>query len=79
MRKLSTKQKKEAIKSLKMLDGLPPYDDGGNICMGDGIFAKSIEQDFNMSLSDLRIASGYIEVEREWKRMRNAFLMQTDR
>ena len=36
-------KKKERIKDmLKILNGLPPYNEGGNVCYGDGYYYKSI-------------------------------------
>jgi len=52
------------IDKLKMLDGLPPHNDGGNFCRGDGYFANSIERDFRMPLSELRKVTGYDKISK---------------
>jgi len=37
---------KKLMDELKMLKGLPPYDDWSNICYGDGYFWKSIQNKY---------------------------------
>jgi hypothetical protein len=71
--RLSPSEKEEAIDSLKRLDGLPPYDGGSNFCQGDGYFAQSIQQKFNLSLDVLAKASGYDQVKARWDSMRASF------
>lgn len=44
---------------LKKFFGDPPYDDGGNFCRGDGIFANSLIEKYKMSLSELAKFTGY--------------------
>lgn len=58
-------KKTRAIDQLKKLDGTPPYDDGGDLCRGDGYFAKSIVAEFGMSLEELARESGYLAI---WSR-----------
>lgn len=58
------KTRAEIVDKLKMLDGLPPHDGGGNFCRGDGYFANSIIRDYGMSLSELRKAVGYGKIEK---------------
>lgn len=53
---LTEKQKKSAIDKLAMFDGTPPHDGPGNPCRADGHFARSIVEEFGMSISDLRKA-----------------------
>jgi hypothetical protein len=72
IRELTKNQKKKALKMLKMLNGLPPYDDGGNICRGDGYFANSIPH-YGMTTEELSKACGFDKVYEEWKTIKKAF------
>ncbi len=65
---LTKKQAYKARKALKMLNGLPPYNDGANICLGDGYFANSIPH-YGMTTKELEIACGFDKIYEEWKRM----------
>jgi len=56
------KQKAEIIDKLKMLDGFPPHNEGGNFLMGDGYFANSIERKYGMPLSQLQKEVGYDKI-----------------
>lgn len=64
----------KAIEDLKMLDGLPPYDGGGNICKGDGYFAKSLEKKYHMSVEQLRKVTEYDKIYDEWEKMKSNFV-----
>jgi hypothetical protein len=66
--------KRKAIDDLKMLEGLPPYDDGGNICRGDGHFARSLEKKYHMTLEQLRREVGFDRIKKDWENHRNLFM-----
>ena len=66
--------KEAVIKDLKMLDGLPPYDEASNICRGDGYFAKSIEKKYGATLQELSKMVGYGAVKNKWETLRRQML-----
>lgn len=61
----SVKQRAEIIDKLKMLDGLPPHNGGGNFCRGDGYFANSIVRQYGMSITELTKATGYDKIAKK--------------
>ena len=73
IRELTKNQKKKALRALKMLNGLPPYDGGDNICLGDAYFGKSIPH-YGMTTEELQKATGFDKIYEEWKRHRAEFL-----
>lgn len=68
------RRKKEAIKDLSMLYGLPPYDGGSNICLNDGYFANSLVRKYGMDLTRLAEVSGFNDLQAEWSKARSKFL-----
>jgi hypothetical protein len=66
--------KEKAIKDLKMFEGLPPYDDGGNICRGDGYFAKDIERRYGMTIEQLWKETGFDKIYKKWQTLRKQML-----
>ncbi len=69
---LTKEQKKEAFTELSMLNGLPPYDDGGNHCRDDGYFAASLKRKYNMDLDDLADHCGFNVKAQLYKRLKAA-------
>ena len=69
---------KNAIRDLSMFFGLPPYDGAGNLVNADSYFANSIEEKYEMTISELREAVGFNALMAHWNRMRNDFLDKAD-
>lgn len=63
----------EAIKDLKMLNSLPPYD-GFNPCGGDGYFALSLTKKYGMTVEELSKAVEFDKLVKQWQASRAAFL-----
>ena len=55
---LDEKQRLRVRDKLRMLDGLPPYNTGSNLCRGDPYFAAQLVREFGMMLPALREAAG---------------------
>ena len=64
----------EALDDLRKLQGLPPYDGDGNICRGDGYFARSLEKKYGMDLEALKRAVGFNAELDRWKQARAGFM-----
>ena len=60
--------KKEAIKDLKMLHGMPPYDSPSNYCKGDGYFANNMIKKYNMSMRDLIKKTGFNQLYSDYEK-----------
>ena len=58
---LSKEQKRKAWKDLLMLNALPPYDVGSNICAHDGYFASGLVSRYGMSVSELEKQLGFLK------------------
>ncbi len=75
---LSEFDKTKALDDLKKLGGIPPYDDGGNICYGDAYFYRSIEKEFcephGITFEELKRLTGYTDIKRRWEQTRDLFL-----
>lgn len=61
---LTDEQKAKAMDWIRKLHADPPWDTMSNPCAGDGYFAKSIVQEFGMSITELGQVCGYTE----WKK-----------
>lgn len=68
---LESQQKAKAVDDLKKLNGDPPYDGGSNIVRNDGYFAISLERKYRMSIVKLGEWSGYDEVAKKIKALRD--------
>lgn len=67
-----------AVKDLRMLNGLPPFDGPGNICRSDGHFAASIERKYPRALLDKAKA----QIQREdvtWQKVRKDYIRGVER
>ena len=73
VRELTKNQRKKALKELKMLNGLPPYDGGDNICLGDAYFGRSIRH-YGMTTEELGEACGFDKIYEEWEKQRESFI-----
>ncbi len=73
--RLTDSQLKEAAEDLRKLEGLPPYDGGGNICRNDGYFANDIERRWGMPIHELRKVTGITLEERRWRNARHKHLV----
>lgn len=56
---MSPEKKKCAREALDKLHGRGAYAYPGNLCYGDGYFARSIEQEFGMSINELEKEINY--------------------
>lgn len=66
--RLSKEQIRKARDELKMLMGLPPYNNWSNICYGDGYFAQSLVQKYGMSIQELKQETKMLRDEAEFRR-----------
>lgn len=76
-RRQSMTRKDAIVDMLKILNGLPPYDDGGNYCRGDGYFARSIVETYGrngQTLKDLEREVGWDAIKERWESLRRSFL-----
>ena len=62
------------IDDLKMLQGLPPHDGGGNHCRGDGYFARSLEKEYGKTVGELEREVGWAGIVNQWEAARRLFL-----
>lgn len=62
------------IDDLKVFHGLPPYDDGGNMCRHDGYFARSMEKKYRSSLQALQDEVNWKQISADWQRARDNFM-----
>lgn len=67
---------KTILNELKMLYGLPPHDGSGNPCAHDGLYAKSLERKWDMSISELMDEVNFDEISAKYKRLREEFLSE---
>lgn len=56
--KLNPFVRERAKDDLKKLLFLPPYNEMTNICAGDGIFARSLEEKYGLSIDELKKECG---------------------
>ncbi len=68
---LTATQVREAIDDLKKLYGMPPYD-SGNPCRWDGIYSRSLETKYNLTLSELVKAVKFNEIEAKWEQLKRS-------
>jgi len=73
MKKLTEARRKEAVKELSILYGIPPYDGPENICLADGYFAKSIESRFHTTIKRLVRVTGFDIRMMEWQHIKKNF------
>ena len=66
--------KRQAIKDLKILNGMPPYDDAGSFCRGDGYFAKSLVKKYGVPIDQLEKLVGFDEVRDKWHNLRSQMI-----
>lgn len=62
------------IDDLKMFHGLPPYDEFGNHCRGDGYFVRAIEKKYRSSLQALQDEVNWKQISADWQRARDNFM-----
>lgn len=67
-------RRERILDDLKKLYGLPPYDSGGNICRGDGYFARSLEEKYGKPLKELREEVNWAQVVDAWEGHRTLFM-----
>lgn len=53
MEKRKRINKRQAFEDIKKLMGYPPYNKAGNFSLGDGIFARHIEEKYGKSVDEL--------------------------
>jgi hypothetical protein len=53
-------EKRKARDEIRMLEGLPPHNHPGNLCYGDGYFAKSLVDKYGVSISELKKKVGMV-------------------
>lgn len=76
--KTVTIDRKAAIDDLKKLNGLPPYDTF-NPCCGDGVFMKSLEEKYGMSITLLEQATDFKKLCTAWHNSLSAAHAQFNR
>lgn len=64
--KFTGKKLKQALDDLKILRGLPPYDNWSNICAHDGYFARSLVSKYGMSIAELEKATDLNKRLKKW-------------